>query len=262
MKRMAEKSTTIVGVFLVGWCFFFCLETENLFSGRGLALFPVQWRDVTVSTPQQAVVCSEAKLLTICPTVLKCWWRVEQRTVGMSTALGCKGRQRECLNLWGDGVVCESGPLASSWFHAVKCLTTHRLSCCCYVVFVALLFVFFLSKTVTGNKEIVTLHFTRGDGDPSAERFSVPGSQGQSVQRPTECSDCWIIPTRCISRTLMQKWWSLNTLASVCYWTVSCSIVLTGLDTSQDIQVALPLFWRLIARLLVKTTIFLASQGR
>lgn len=127
---------------------------------------------------------------------------------------------------------------------------------CCFVVF------FFLSKTVTGNKEIVTLHFTRGDGDPSAERFSVPGSQGQSVQRPTECSDCWIIPTRCISRTLMQKWWSLNTLASVCYWTVSCSIVLTGLDTSQDIQVALPLFWRLIARLLVKTTIFLASQGR
>lgn len=72
MKRMAEKSTTIVGVFLVGWCFFFCLETENLFSGRGLALFPVQWRDVTVSTPEQTTACCEAKLLTICPTVLRC----------------------------------------------------------------------------------------------------------------------------------------------------------------------------------------------
>lgn len=142
-EKNGRKKHYYCRVFLVGWWFFFCLETENLFSGRGLALFPVQWRDVTVSTPEQTTACCEAKLLTICPTVLRCWWRVEQRTVGMSTALGCKGRQRECLNLWGDSVVCESGPLASSWFHAVKCLTTHRLSCCCYVVFVALFFFFF-----------------------------------------------------------------------------------------------------------------------
>lgn len=49
---------------------FFCLETENLFSGRGFALFPVQQRDVTMSTPEQTAACV-AKLLTVYPTVPK-----------------------------------------------------------------------------------------------------------------------------------------------------------------------------------------------
>lgn len=112
---------------LIGWLvfFFFCLETKNLFSGRGLALFLVQWRDVTMSTPEQTTACCEAKLLAIYSTEPKMLMESgTEQLEGISTVLSCKGRQRECLNLWRDGVVCESGPLASSWLHAVECLTT------------------------------------------------------------------------------------------------------------------------------------------